>query len=61
MEKINLPTSFTTRRYEVSWKFQLNKGKHNVKVRVENPNPEAKLYLKEIISYSDKPYSLENN
>jgi hypothetical protein len=55
MEKAKLPVDFTTRRYEATWKYQLPKGKHTVKLKILNPSKEHELRGVEAIIYSDKP------
>jgi hypothetical protein len=55
VEKAKLPVDFTTRRYELTWKYQLPKGKHSVKLKVLNPSKENELRWAEAIIYSDKP------
>ena len=37
VEQVKMPTSFTTRRHEVAWKYQLSEGKHQVKLKLINP------------------------
>ncbi len=55
VEKPKLPVDFTTRRYELAWKYQLPKGKHTVKLKVLNPSKEYELRGVEAIVYSDQP------
>jgi hypothetical protein len=51
-EKVALPVSFTTRRYEIAWKYDLKPGKHTVQLKLLNPNPGMQVYLTEMIIYS---------
>jgi ADP-ribosylglycohydrolase len=51
-EKVALPVSFTTRRYEIAWKYDLKPGKHTVQLKILNPNPGMQVYLTEMIIYS---------
>ncbi len=37
IESPKLPVSYTTRRYDLAWKYQLPKGKHSVKMKILNP------------------------
>jgi hypothetical protein len=53
-EKVALPISFTTRRYEISWKYDLKPGKHTVQLKLLNPNPGMQVYLTEIIVYNER-------
>ena len=41
VEKANLPASFTTRREELCWKYQLPEGKHVVRFNWLNPDKNA--------------------
>ncbi|SFQ80990.1 ADP-ribosylglycohydrolase family protein [Hymenobacter arizonensis] len=54
-ETVDLPTAFTTRRYDLAWKYQLPKGKHTVRLKLLNPSPELECKLGEVFIYSDKP------
>ena len=53
-ETIKLPANYTTRRYELAWKYDLPKGKHEVKFKLLNPSLEN-IKGVDIILYSDKP------
>lgn len=53
-ETVQLPTSYTTRRHEITWKYNLPDQKHEVKVRLINPKPGYNLWLGNIIVYSDE-------
>jgi hypothetical protein len=55
VEKIKLPMSFSTRRADLAWKYQLNKGKHSVRFKILKPTAELKIDLRDVIIYSDKP------
>ena len=57
IESPKLPTNFTTRRLEVSWKYPLSKGKHKVVVKILNPDNRYELRNLEYIVFSDKPHS----
>ena len=54
VEKIKLPASYTTRRYELAWKYGLPKGKHKVKLKILNPVEGQNMQLRDAIIYSDK-------
>jgi hypothetical protein len=43
--------NFTTRRHEISWKYDLNPGKHAVKLKLLNPDAAMQVQLTEMISY----------
>lgn len=53
VESPDLPVSFTTRRHELCWKYQLPKGKHTVQLKILNPSKEHEIRLGEAIIYSD--------
>jgi hypothetical protein len=55
VEKPTLPANYTTRRYDLAWKYQLPKGKHTVKLKITNPSTECKILYAEAIVYTDKP------
>ena len=55
IESPKLPVNFTTRRYDLAWKYQLPKGKHTVKMKILNPSKENQVRSSEAIIYSDKP------
>jgi hypothetical protein len=54
VEKPQLPVSFTTRRYELAWRYQLPKGKHAVRLKILNPSKENEIRVGDVIVYSDK-------
>ena len=55
VESPKLPASYTTRRYELCWKYDLPKGKHYVRLKILNPSKENEFRAGEAIIYSDKP------
>lgn len=55
VETAKLPTNYTTRRYELFWKYQLPNQKHTVRILIKNPNPDYDLQPVEYLVYSDKP------
>jgi hypothetical protein len=55
LESPTLPTDFTTRRLEVSWKYPLPKGKHRVSVKILNPDDRYDIRNLEYIVLSDQP------
>lgn len=50
-----LPTSFTTRRFDLFWKYGLPEKKHVVKIVVNNPDKNYSLLSTEYVVYSNKP------
>ncbi len=55
VETPKLPVSFTTRRYELAWKYQLAKGHHTAMLRILNSSEESKVRTSQVIVYSDSP------
>ncbi len=55
VELPDLPVSFTARRHELCWKYQLPKGKHTVQFTISNPSKAHEIRLGEAIIYSDHP------
>lgn len=55
IESPKLPVSYTTRRYDLAWKYQLSKGKHSVIMKILNPSKDNEVRASEAIIYSDKP------
>jgi len=53
VERPKLPVNYTTRRYELCWKYQLPKAKHQVRFRILNPSESHRINLGEAIIYSD--------
>ncbi|WP_312136399.1 ADP-ribosylglycohydrolase family protein [Sphingobacterium sp.] len=55
VERTKMPTDYKTRKHEIFWKYQLPKGKHNVKVVVTNPKKGYHIRMTDAIIYSDAP------
>ena len=55
IESPKLPVNYTTRRYELAWKYALPKGKHSVRMKILNPSKDYEVRASEAIIYSDKP------
>ncbi|MES1217053.1 MAG: ADP-ribosylglycohydrolase family protein [Bacteroidota bacterium] len=55
VESPQLPASYTTRRYELCWKYDLAKGKHVVRLKILNPSNENEFRATDAIIYSIKP------
>jgi hypothetical protein len=55
IEAIKLPVNYTTRRYEIGWKYDLPKGKHSVRFKLLNPSNEYAIQGVQAIIYSDQP------
>ncbi|HEX5154214.1 MAG TPA: ADP-ribosylglycohydrolase family protein [Parafilimonas sp.] len=55
VEKPELPVSYTTRRYEICWDYDLPKGKHEVQLKILNASDKFNVRVAEAIYYSDTP------
>ena len=60
VETADLPSSFTTRRHELFWKYQFANQKHTVKIKILNYNPRVEMHISNIIMYSDSQTKVEN-
>ncbi len=54
VETVDLPTSFTTRRHDICWKYNLTNQKHSVHLKLVNPKQGYRLWLGDVVVYSDK-------
>ena len=55
IETANIPASFTRRRYDLTWKYQLAPGKHTVRVKLRNPDPGYTMRLRNLFVFGSKP------
>jgi hypothetical protein len=55
IETAKFPTSFTTRRLELFWQYELPKGKHTISIKVLNPDSRYSLNTYHYTVFSDKP------
>lgn len=55
LETANIPASFTRRRYDLTWKYQLSPGKHTVRLKLLNPDKDFTLRLRNLIVFGNKP------
>lgn len=54
MEVAKLPTENITRKLDITWKFNLVEGKHQVRLKLLNPEKGYNIYLDRAILYSSK-------
>lgn len=52
-ESAKIPGDFKIRRLELVWAYDLNEGKHNVKIHLKNPEATSKIEMNRILVYSD--------
>ena len=55
VETANLPAASRTPRNDLSWKYQIPKGKHIFTFKWLNPAPDASVHFNEALVYSDAP------
>jgi hypothetical protein len=55
VERIQLPVSFTTRRHELAWNYELPKGKHEVRLKILNAANGQRINAGEVVVYDDQP------
>ncbi|MFT3701121.1 MAG: ADP-ribosylglycohydrolase family protein [Agriterribacter sp.] len=55
VESPQLPASYTTRRYDLCWKYDLPKGTHEVKLKIINPSTEYNFRAGQAILYDNAP------
>ncbi|GAB3509143.1 hypothetical protein GCM10027341_45780 [Spirosoma knui] len=55
VETAKLPANFTQRRYDLFWKYKLPKGKHTVRIKLLNPDPDHVVRMGDLLVYSDQP------
>lgn len=51
VEHCILPTSYKLRKHDFIWKYNLPNGKHKVKMIVNNPHPDYKIYSWDYVTY----------
>lgn len=55
METASIPASFTRRRYDLTWKYQLAPGNHTLKLKLLNSDKDVSLRLRNLIVFGNKP------
>jgi hypothetical protein len=58
IETALLPVSYTTRRNELCWKYQLPAGRHTVTFKWLNPEKNVSVHFGEALVYDDKPLKI---
>lgn len=53
VETVELPTRYITRRHDICWRYNLTNQKHTVKLKLLNPRPGYRLWLGDVVVYSD--------
>ena len=52
---VSLPANFTTRRYDLAWKYDLTQGRHKVMLKILNPSASHKFRIDNALIYASKP------
>ena len=52
-EVVELPADYTTRRYELFWKYQMPVGKHRVTIKLTNYDAAHPIRIQDVIVYSN--------
>lgn len=55
IERTKMPTDLMSRKHEIFWKYELPKGKHQVKVVTNNPKEGYSIRVHDATIYSDQP------
>ena len=55
MELVDLPTNYTYRRHELTWKYQLPDQKHKLRLKILDLDPDYSCRITELLYYSSKP------
>lgn len=55
LETAKLPASFTRRRYDLTWKYQLAPGPHTVRLQLLNPDEDYPVRLRTLFVFGNKP------
>ena len=53
-ERSELPSDFTTRRHEICWKYNLDPGEHNIRIKLLNPDLDGSVNMNGILIYDKK-------
>jgi len=53
-EKAKLPVDYRQRRTDVCWRYNLERGKHKVRIELKNPVTGSYVYLSDILIYDKK-------
>jgi hypothetical protein len=54
-EQIKMPFDYIVRKYDIYHKYLLPQGDHKVEIKWVNQNPDFRMYLKSVVTYSDSP------
>ncbi|MEJ7644878.1 MAG: ADP-ribosylglycohydrolase family protein [Chryseolinea sp.] len=55
VEEASLPASFTARRHELFWKYELPNKKHTVKIKLMNAAADENVRIEDIVIYGNAP------
>jgi hypothetical protein len=55
VDQVRMPYDFTTRKYDIYYKYMLPKGSHRLEIKWVNQDPAFRIYLRSYVVYSDEP------
>jgi hypothetical protein len=55
IEQVRMPFDFTTRKYDIFYKYALPKNKHHLEIKWINQDSAFRIYFKSYVVYSDQP------
>lgn len=54
-EQVRMPFDYIVRKYDIYHKYLLKQGNHKVEIKWVNQNPDFRIYLRSVVTYSDSP------
>jgi hypothetical protein len=55
IEQVKMPIDFSSRKYDIFYKYMMPSSKHKVEIKWVNKDPEFRIYFKSYVVYDDKP------
>lgn len=59
-EQVVMPFDFTTRKYDIFYKYMLPEGDHHLEIKWIDPDPAFRIYFKSYVVYSELPLEIFN-
>ena len=59
IETASWPTELNKSRFHLTWKFELDRGKHKIELQLLNPTDKAMVLLQNLVVYDNKPANTE--
>ncbi len=54
-EQLKMPFDYIVRKYDIYHNYTLPQGDHKIEIKWINQNPDFRMYLKSVVTYSDAP------